>query len=75
MLFIDSGLSLPKTDLYLLVEWLNSEDAMVDTLPARDVIPPEGLDILDVKTGDRCQASYKSRYYSVKVAAVGMSIL
>ena len=44
---------------------------MLDTVPACDITPPEGTDVLDLKPGDCCQASYESRYYSVKVVATG----
>ena len=46
---------------------------MFDTIPARNVTPPEGVDILDVKPADHCQASHENRYYRVKVLATGMA--
>ena len=59
-------------DLFLLVQWLDSDDVMYDTVAARDVTPPERIDVLDLQPGDRCQALYQSRYYSVQVVAIGI---
>ena len=56
--------------LFLLVQWLDSDD--VNTVAARDVTPPERIDVLDLQSGDRCQALYQSRYYSVQVVAIGI---
>ena len=47
---------------------------MYDTVPARDVTPDEGIDVLDLKPGDRCQASYEHRHYRVKIVAAGKGI-
>ena len=56
--------------LFLLVQWLDSDD--VNTVAARDVTPPKRIDVLDLQPGDRCQALYQSRYYSVQVVAIGI---
>lgn len=45
---------------------------MFDTVPARNITPPEGVDVLNLKPGDGCQASHENRHYSVKVLATGM---
>ena len=44
---------------------------MYDTVSARDITPPEGVDVLDLKSGDGCQASFENRHYSVKVVGTG----
>lgn len=60
-----------ETERYLLIQWIDSEDAMFDTVSARVITPPEGVDVLDLKCGDFCQASYEHRHYKVKVMAAG----
>ena len=44
---------------------------MYDTVPAKDVTPPEGIDVLDLKPGDHWQVSYEHRYYRVTIIAPG----
>ena len=63
-----------ETERYLLIEWMDGEDAMFDTVPARVVTPPEGVDVLDLKCGDFCQACYERRHYRVKVVAAGKDL-
>ena len=63
-----------ETERYLLIQWIDSEDAMFDTVPARVITPPEGVDVLDLKCGDFCQASYEHRHYKVKVMAAGKDL-
>lgn len=55
---------------YFLLQW-GDESSMYDTVPAKDVTPPEGIDVLDLKPGDHCQASYEHRYYRVTIIATG----
>lgn len=59
------------TDLHVLIQWLDSEDVLFDTIQARYITPPENVDVLDLKPGDHCRALYESRHYSVNVLAVG----
>ena len=60
-----------ETERYLLIQWI---DAMFDTVPARVITPPEGVDVLDLKCGNFCQASYEHRHYKVKVVAAGKDL-
>ena len=62
------------TDRYFLIQRLDSEPTMYDTVSARDITHPEGVHVLDLKPGDGCQASYEHRHYRVKVIAAGKYI-
>ena len=57
--------------LYFLVQWLDGEDSLYDTIPARGLTPPKGVDILNVLPGDLCKASFANKLYDVKILAVG----
>lgn len=71
---ICSPLNYPS-ERYFLIKWLDSsEPDLYDTVPARDVTPPEGIDVLDLKPGDYCQACYDHRHYRVKIMASGKDI-
>ena len=58
----------------MLIRCLDSDDLLFDTVSAHNITPPEGIDVLNVKPGDRCQAAYENRHYSVKVVATGKSL-
>lgn len=62
-------------DLYFLVQWLDGEDSLYDTIPARGLTPPKGVDILNVLPGDLCKASFANKLYDVKNLAVGKAFL
>ena len=72
--FSSSTLHFLQTERYFLIQWLDCDPAMYDAIPARDVTPLEGIDILDLIPGDRCQASYEHRHYRVKIMAAGKGI-
>ena len=42
---------------------------MYDVIQAKNTVPPDDLDILDVKPGVMCQTSYEGRFYKVKIFA------
>ncbi len=41
-------------------------------VPSKDIIPPEGVDVLDVNAGYVCRVSYSGRFYKAKVIDRGM---
>ena len=47
---------------------------MYDVVPARDVTSSNGVDVLCLKPGDDCFASFASRQYDAKVIARGKHI-
>ena len=58
------------TDLFFLVEWME-HDTMYDVIQAKNIVPPDDMDILDVKPGVTCRTSYEGRCYKVKIVARG----
>lgn len=60
------------TILFLfLIKWLEEEDVFYDVVSSKDVVPPEGVDILDVISGTKCRVSYKGQYYKAEVLQHG----
>ena len=41
---------------------------MLDVVNSKAVIPPDDVDILELKQGDRCRVSYSGRFYKADVA-------
>ena len=35
------------------------------------VVPPDDVDILELKQGNRCRVSYSGRFYKAEVVAIG----
>ena len=58
-------------DLFFLVQWIEERDTIYDVIQAKNTVPPDDLDILDVKPGVMCQTSYEGRFYKVKIFACG----
>ena len=44
---------------------------MYDAIPARDITPPEGVDVLSIIPDEECQASFENKLYPARVVAVG----
>lgn len=60
-------------DTYFCVNWLEKgEEDCFDVVPSKDIIPPEGVDVLDVNAGYVCRVSYSGRFYKAKVIDRGM---
>ena len=57
-------------DLYFLVNWVGENDKM-DVVAAKEVVPPEDTDILDVSAGMICRVSYSSKFYAARVMKSG----
>ena len=62
--------------MYFLIQWIeDADDILYDAVPARDITPPSGKDVLDLLPEDECQASFANTLYRAKVVAVGRSTL
>ena len=48
------------TDFYFLVLWTDDEK-LSDVISHRDVMPPKGVNILDLKPGGECKPRYKGK--------------
>ena len=55
---------------YFLVNWTADED-LFDVIAAKEVVPPEDHDILDVKAGMICRVMYQSKFYPAKIIESG----
>ena len=67
-----SMINVSPTDLYFLIQRLEDEESdMYDAIPARDITPPEGGDILSLLPGEECKASFGNKIYPARVVAVG----
>ena len=49
----------------------DEESDLYDAIPARDIVPQEGGDVLSLLPGEECRASFDSTLYPAKVVAVG----
>ena len=58
-------------DLLFVVQWIEEHDTVYDVIQAKNIIPPDDLDILDVKPEVLCRTSYEGRFYKVKIVARG----
>ena len=50
-----------------------AEDDLYDVVVARDIVPPDGRDVLEIQPGDCCKSVFMGRTYDVKVIEVGKS--
>ena len=48
-----------------------TDEVLYDAVPARDITPPNGKDVLDLLSKDNCQASFANTLYPAVVVAVG----
>ena len=58
------------TDVCYLVLWLE-DDKMYDCIFARNLVPPDGVDVLDLKPGNVRKAPYNRKCYLVEIIAKG----
>ena len=60
-------------ETYFLINWLGEEETnLYDVVPAKDVVPLEGSDVLKIKPGENCRVVYESIYYKALVLNIGM---
>lgn len=60
---------------HFLINWLGEErDDLYDAVPAKEIVPPEESDVLDIKPGSTCRVVYYSKFYKAKVLKIGMSV-
>ena len=45
---------------------------MFDALASKDIIPPEGIDVLELEAGMSCHALYKAKPYDAEIVAKGI---
>ena len=61
-----------NADKFFVIEWLGGhDDELFDVMPAKCVVPPEGVNILNLQSGIVCQAGYEGQFYKAKVIATG----
>lgn len=53
-----------------MVRW-QDDPLAYDTMPAKDIVPPEGTDVLNVKVGTKCSAVFKGKEFGVDIVASG----
>ena len=53
-----------------MVNWTEDED-LFDVIAAKELVPPEDSDILDVEPGMLCRVMYQSKFYPAKVIESG----
>jgi len=58
-------------DKFFVIKWSGCHDDLFDVMPAKSVVPPEGVDILQLQPGSPCQAAYEGQYYKAKVIETG----
>ena len=49
-------------------------EELLDVVNSKAVVPPDDVDILEMKQGDRCRVSYNGQFYKADVVAVGKCI-
>ena len=59
------------TEVCYLVLWLEEDDKMYDCIFARNLVPPDGVDVLDLKAGNVCKAPFNRKHYLIKIIAKG----
>ena len=63
-----------RVDTYYLIKWLEEDEDLYDVIAAKDVVPPEDCDILDVTPGMICRIMFNSKFYAAKVVTSGSYI-
>lgn len=59
-------------DIYFLIQWLEDEEnVLYDAIPARDITPPEGGDVLSLLPGMSVKLHLAKKLYPARVVAVG----
>ena len=54
--------------------WIVNLRTMYDAVPARNVTPFEGINVLDLKPGDCCQASYEHQHFGTQTRGVAPAV-
>ena len=63
-------------DKHFLINWLDEEDEdLYDVVPSKAVVPPDGINILDVDAGAFCRVAFSGQYYRAKVIDSGMYLI
>ena len=56
-----------------MINWLDEQDDdLYDVVPSKAVVPPDGINILDVDMGAICRVAFGGQYYRAKVIETGM---
>lgn len=55
-----------------LIKWLDEDDNLYDVVPSKTVVPPEGIDMLNLGVDMICRASFNGQIYRAKVVDYGM---
>lgn len=51
------------------------EQDLIDTLPAKSIVPPDDMDVLDIQPSTSiCRAAFEGRFYTVKIIAKGKQL-
>ena len=60
-------------DTYFLINWLDDPDGddLYDVVNSKLVVPPDGIDILDVAPSSICKVAYSGLYYIAYSQGVG----
>ena len=58
-------------DTYFLINWLETDGNLHDVVAARNVVPPEDYDILDLTPGMPCRVIYNSKFYPAQIVNSG----
>ena len=58
------------TDLWFVVKWLEDEDDVCDSLPAKDVV--DNVPVYNTEVGRKCKAHYLRKLYPIEVLAKGV---
>lgn len=57
---------------YFLINWLNEgEENLFDVVASKSVVPPDGVDILDVSINTECRVSFSGQFYKARVVDYG----
>lgn len=53
------------------MRWIDDHEALYDIIQSKNIVPPDGQDVLDVQPEALCRTCYEGRFYKVKVIARG----
>lgn len=68
----DDVLLILFVETFFLINWLEEDDPnLYDIVPSKDVVPPEDVDVLDIKRDTVCRVSYSGMYYKAKIIQQG----
>ena len=55
-----------------MVHWLDDATLKYDTVQSKDIVPPEGSDVLSLPPGTQCYALFQGKEFKVDIIASGM---